>query len=361
MLSYALRAKDRVEGKRVKVLIRAVRDEIWEEALGPLEKLRLERGDIEILFYTKGKDIIREIRDTDIFVGGNLTREQLLAAERLKMYQFYWTGVNRVDFDVLRERGVILANTHENKYPVSELAWALILAVTKKLFIRDRELRRGVWFRGYKPELMGVELRGKKLGILGLGNIGMEIARVGLAFGMEVSGTRYSVEKVISGKEDKKLSENGLSGIKSVYPPRMTRELSLASDIIVVALPLTEETRGLLNWEILRDMRGKILINISRGEVVEEEALYRALNDGILAGAGIDTWYNYPTRYGDLSEIVAPSRFPFEKFDNIVMTAHIAGFSLESHKRNTKNAIKNVVRFIEGKSLENIVDINSGY
>ncbi len=347
--------------RRVKVLVRAVRDEIWEEAIRPLEELKKAGRDIEILFYTKGSDVLREIEDTDIFVGGNLTREQLLAAKQLKLYQFYWAGVNRIDFDILKERGVILANTHENKYAVSELTWALILAVTKRLFLRDRELRKGVWFRGYKPELMGVELRGKKLGILGLGNIGMEIARVGLAFGMEVSGTRYSVKEITKGSEDSKLVKNGLSDVRAVYPPGMTKKLCLDSDIVVVALPLTKETKGLLNWDILKDMKGKVLINISRGEVVEEEALYRAMDRGILAGAGIDTWYNYPTRYGDLTEIVRPSRFSFERFDNIVMTAHIAGFSVDSHKRNTKNAIRNVIRFIEGKSLENVVDINIGY
>ncbi len=350
---------------RLKILIRAVKDEIWEEAIRPLEelreKLRKKGKDIEILFYTRGKDVLREIGNTDIFVGGNLTREQLLAASNLKLYQFYWTGVNRVDFDILRERDILLANTHENKYAVSELAWALILALTKKLFLRDGELRRGVWFRGYRPELMGVELRGKKLGVLGLGSIGMEIARVGLAFGMDVSGTRYSVKEVISGARDKKLIENGLSAVRAVYPPGMTRDVCLNSDIVVVALPLTRDTKGLLNWEILRDMEGKVLVNISRGEVIEEEALYMALDRGILAGAGIDTWYNYPTRYGDLSEIVRPSKFPFEKFDNIVMTAHIAGFSVDSHKRNTKNAIENVIKFINGEKLKNMVDINSEY
>ncbi len=352
---------DNLKDKRYKILIRAERDDIWKEAIMPLKGLSSEGIDIEVLFYTKGKDIIREIPDTDIFVGGNLTREQLLAARRLKLYQFYWTGVNRVNFDILRDRGIVLANTHENKYAVSELAWALILAVAKKIIVRDRELRQGIWFRGYKKEFMSSDLHGKKLGILGLGNIGMEIARVGLGFGMEVSGTRYNVREVVPGSADEKLIDNGLSGVSRVYPPDMTRELCLDSDVLVVALPLTEKTKGLLNWNILKTMNGKILINISRGEVIDEESLYRALDEGILAGAGIDTWYNYPTRYGDLSERVKPSRFPFEKFDNIVMTAHIAGFSIDAHRRNTKNAIVNVVRFIKGESLENVVDIKSEY
>ncbi len=342
-------AEDIRVGGTIKILIKAEEDDIWREALKPLR--RLERS-ISIVFATKSAEIESAIRDADIIIGGNWREEHLELAEKVKLIQFYWAGVERINFDLLKRRKILLSNTHENRHAVAEYTWALILSMVKRLNHRERLLKEGRWLRGYKRELMNVEVRGKALGILGLGSIGLEVARLGRAFGMRVIGTK---------RRPAVKNWPGTEIVEKVYPPEETRKVCLESDVTVVVLPLTGETRGLLGWAVLKDMKGRYLVNVSRGAVIEEEALYRALKEGILAGAAIDTWYNYPRHYGDLDEVVYPSNFPFHELDNVVMSPHIAGFSVEGHVRNTSEAVKNVINFIEGKKLENVVDLDAGY
>ena len=332
----------------IKVLIKAERSRIWEEAIPPLLSVNKTR----VVFAAGKNEIDKEIIDTDIFLGGHIPAEQIKLAEKLKLIQFYYSGVDSLDFDFLRQHGIItVCNTHANNHAVSELAWALLLAAAKKVLTRDKALRAGVWMRGYIEEQMNVELYNKTLGVIGLGSIGSEIGRVGKAFGMKVIGTK---------RDPSHLPEN-LSSIDRIYKPDRTAYVCTEADYTIVAVPLTPKTRGLINREILTKMKGKILVNVSRGAVVDEEALYRSLTEGILAGAGLDTWYNYPHRYGDLTEHVFPSDFPFQELSNVVLSPHIGGFSVESHMLNTKEAVKNAARFIKGEKPHNIVDFKTGY
>lgn len=330
----------------VKVLIKSVKSEIWEDAVSPLLKL----GNVNVVFAVHREDVDREIVDTDIFLGGHISTEQIASAKKLKLIQFYYAGVDSLDFDYLKKLGgITVCNAHANKYAVSEVAWALLLAAAKKVLIRDRALREGVWIRGYEQENMNVELHGKTLGVLGLGSIGCEVAGIGKAFGMRVIGTKRSPAK------------GNILKVDVLYTPDKTAVVCKEADYTVIAVPLTGETRGLVNRDILKEMKGKVLVNVSRGAVVDEKALYESLRDGILSAAGIDAWYSYPRRYGDLTEHVLPSRFPFQKLENVVLSPHIAGFSVESHRINTKEAVENAVRFIRGEKLLYKVDLSLGY
>ncbi|RKX82971.1 MAG: hypothetical protein DRP57_08830 [Spirochaetes bacterium] len=331
-----------------KVLIKSVKSDIWKEAVSPL----LSFKNVEVVFAVHKEDVEREIADTDIFLGGHISREQIESAKKLRLIQFYYAGVDSLDFDYLKKRGgITVCNTHANKYAVSEVAWALLLAAAKKVLIRDRALREGVWIRGYEQKYMNVELHGKTIGVLGLGSIGGEIARVGKAFGMRVIGTKRNLKR----------GEECLPQVDVLYSPDKTASVCKEADYTVVAVPLTKETRGLVNGDILGNMKGKVLVNVSRGAVVDEEALYEYLKNDILGAAGIDAWYSYPGRYGDLSEHVLPSRFPFHRLENVVLSPHIAGFSVESHRINTKEAVENAVRFIRGEKLLYRVDLALGY
>ncbi len=332
----------------VKVLIKSVKSDIWEEAITPLSELE----NINIVFAVHKEDVDREIVDTDIFLGGHISKEQIASAKKLKLIQFYYAGVDSLDFDYLKKRGdILVCNTHANKYAVSEVAWALLLAAAKKVLIRDRALRGGVWIRGYEQKNMNVELHGKILGVLGLGSIGGEIAGIGKAFGMRVIGTKRRLTK----------ASGNLIRVDALYTPDKTAYVCKEADYTVVAVPLTAETRGLVNRDILKEMKGKVLVNVSRGAVVDEEALYNSLKKGILAAAGIDSWYIYPKRYGDLTEHVLPSRLPFHELENVVLSPHIAGFSIESHRINTKEAVENALRFIRKEKLFYRVDFSLGY
>jgi len=330
----------------VKVLIKSVKSEIWEDAVSPLLKL----DNVNVVFAVHREDVDREITDTDIFLGGHISKEQIASAKKLKLIQFYYAGVDSLDFDYLKKLGgITVCNAHANKYAVSEVAWALLLAAAKKVLIRDRALREGVWIRGYEQENMNVELYGKTLGVLGLGSIGGEVARIGKAFGMRVIGTKRSPAK------------GNIPQVDVLYTPDKTAAVCKEADYTVIAVPLTTETRELVNRDILKEMKGKVLVNVSRGAVVDEQALYESLRDGILSAAGIDAWYSYPRGYDDLTEHVLPSRFPFQKLENVVLSPHIAGFSVESHRINTKEAVENAVRFIRGEKLLYKVDLSLGY
>ncbi|GAG72599.1 unnamed protein product, partial [marine sediment metagenome] len=125
------------------------------------------------------------------------------------------------------------------------------------------------------------------------------------------------------------------------------------SDFIVVAVPLTEETEGLIGEKELKLMKGKYLINISRGIVINEEALFKSLKEKQLAGAAIDTWYQYPT----LEQREAlPSKFDFHKLDNIVMSPHTAGYTDKALEENVKSVFDNIVKIYYGEEPENRID-----
>ncbi|MBA3062582.1 MAG: hypothetical protein FP833_06490 [Atribacteria sp.] len=125
------------------------------------------------------------------------------------------------------------------------------------------------------------------------------------------------------------------------------------SDFIVVAVPLTQETKGLIGEKELKLMKGKYLINISRGAVIDEEALFKSLKEGNLAGAAIDTWYQYPTSE---QRKVFPSKYDFHKLDNIVMSPHTAGYTDRALEENIKSVFDNIVKIYFGEKPENQID-----
>ena len=125
------------------------------------------------------------------------------------------------------------------------------------------------------------------------------------------------------------------------------------SDFIVVTVPLTRETKGLFGEKELNLMKGKYLINISRGVVIDEEALFKSLKEGNLAGAAIDTWYQYPT---SKQKEISPSKYDFHKLDNIVMSPHTAGYTNKALEENIKSVFENIVKIYYGEEPENRIN-----
>ena len=130
------------------------------------------------------------------------------------------------------------------------------------------------------------------------------------------------------------------------------------SDFIVIAVPLTKETSGLIGEKELMLMRGKYLINISRGIVIDEEALFKSLKEYRLAGAAIDTWYQYPTSE---QRKALPSKYAFHKLNNIIMSPHIAGYTDRALEENIKSVFDNIVKIYYGEEPENRIDIELEY
>jgi phosphoglycerate dehydrogenase-like enzyme len=166
-------------------------------------------------------------------------------------------------------------------------------------------------------------------------------------FGMRVIGTKAHPE---TGKE--MLAEV----TDEIHPMDELDTVIGQSDFLFVSVPLTKSTKGLIGKRELQMMKGKYLINVSRGEVVDEESLYLALKSGLLKGAGIDAWYVYP-REGTFA---FPSRYPFHELSNVIMTPHSAGYTFESQLRNWEFAFRNIAKFFRDGSAQNILPLDPG-
>jgi len=264
-----------------------------------------------------------------VFVGDVVDREVLSNAVNLKIVSTVSVGYDHIDVAEARRRGIVVANTPEVLVDATaDLAVGLLLALARRIVEGDRLIREGkaydVW-----GALMGSDIRGKRAGIVGLGNLGAAIARRLLAFGAEV---------VYWSRTRKPQVEFAL-GIK--YLP--LEELLATSDFVVVSVALTPDTRHLMNWERLSRMkRGAYLVNVSRGPVVDTEALLRALREGVLAGAALDVYEVEPL----------PHTHELARMPNAVLTPHIGSAALETRAKMAEIAAENVVRFFrEGRPL----------
>jgi len=316
----------------------------WQEILSKAKEEEKFKNDIE--FYLKD-DMEKVINDVDIFIGGFIDGDSIKRAKKLKLIQVPYAGVDPIPFDVVKERNILISNAHENALTVAEHGFSLLLALSKSLVVHDRDLRKSIW-HGWMANEPNFEVYEKTIGIIGLGAIGREMAKRAKAFGMKVIGTKKDIKKDIDKLKD---------FVDEIYPMENIAEVIKKSLFIFISVPLTKDTENLIGEKELNLMKDKYLINISRGKVVNEEALYNALKNGILKGAAIDVWYNYPKP----GEKAYPSKYPFHELDNIIMTPHSAGFTVESVQRNWLFTFRNILKFAKGEKIENIVDAEKQY
>jgi len=279
-----------------------------------------------------------------VVIGGSFNKENLEQAKKLKLIQIPFAGVNKLDFSLYKNYPeIFICNIHANKNAVAEHVFALVLALAKNIVTNDRDLRLGKW-HGFSTKEPTVQLQGKSLGIIGLGSIGWEITKVGHTLGMKV----FALKRKIEEKDIEKKNILEFLGEK-----KDLEKVIKESDFIVLAVPLTRETKGLIGKKELKLMKGKYLINISRGVVTDEKALFESLKEGILAGAAIDTWYQYPT---SKEKEILPSKYDFHKLDNVVMSSHTAGYTDRALEENIKSVFDNIVKIYYGEEPENQVD-----
>lgn len=239
----------------------------------------------------------------------------------LRLVANYGVGYDRVDVVACRERGVAVANTPGVlDAAVADLMLALILACRRHLVASDRFVREGRWERGWaRPELLGRDLAGSSLGLVGMGRIGSEVARRAEAFGMRVIHHRR---------------RDGLP----------LDELLRRTDVVSLHVPLTPETEGLISRERLALLQdGATLVNTARGAIVDEEALGDELVSGRIS-AGLDVFAEEP-------------RVPERLLDlpNVVLTPHIASATVETREAMTRVLVDNVLAFLRGEPLPNAV------
>lgn len=254
-----------------------------------------------------------------------VTAALLAAAPTLKVVGRAGVGVDNIDLDAAQARGVTVVNSPTaTSIAVAELALALMLDLARRTPYADASMKRGEWA---KKELMGAELSGKTLGIVGVGNIGREVARRAAAFGMEILGFDAWLPA-------ERIRENGAE-------PVSLEELYARSDYLSLHVPLTPETRGLLGAAAIEAMKpGVRLICTARGGVVDEEALLAALEAGRVAGAGLDVFAQEP-----------PGLSPLVAHPGVVATPHIGAQTEEAQVRAAIDIAEEVRRALEGKPL----------
>ena len=290
-----------------------------------------------IPFFSDEDEILQLVSDVDIIVAIRVSRELIESAKKLKMIQTIGVGVDLIDIDAATERGVIVCNAVGlNAIPVAEHAIALMLALAKNIKKYDKDLRSGGWRAQRIPSIL---LRGKTLGIVGLGSIGVEVAKRAKAFGMKI----IAIKRHPSEELKVKLGIDFLGGQNDLL------HIMKESDFIVLSVVLTPETIKMIGERELRMMKkSAYLVNISRGTVISEDALIRVLKEGIIAGAGLDVFDVEP---------VSPDN-PLLKLENVVLTPHIAhGTGTEELRKESAEFIaRNIKKMITRQKPEKIVD-----
>ena len=287
-----------------------------------------------------------EAGELDALLAGRLPDRTYLASPRLKAIFQAFTGINHLPLIPLAERGVHVYNVHANAFDVAEKALALTLASLGRIIEYHNDLRNcvwhGFWVRGGAEDNWD-SLHGRTCTILGTGAIGIELAKLLKAFSCKVYGWRRRSGLVVP------------EGFDEVIPD--LKDAIAKAEIIYIALPATPLTEGLLSGEILASMKGKMLVNVGRGSIVDEEGLYLALRDGILKAAAIDAWYTYPTE----GTKGAPSRFPIHEVPNVILSPHVAGTTNQATLRAVDVTIRNIRDYLMKGSCASEADLEAMY
>jgi phosphoglycerate dehydrogenase-like enzyme len=265
------------------------------------------------------------------------------AAPKLRLLQVPGAGYDGIDLDAVAS-GVAVCNVFEHEPGVSEFALLAMLEWCHRLCRADRDMRGGDWSRssrfGGAPD---DELSGKTLVIVGLGRIGSAVARRARAFDMRV----LAVNRTATRKDRYVERVAGLDAL---------RDTLAEADFVVLACALAPETRGLIDAAALDAMKPTaVIVNVARGPVIDEGALFSALSERRIGGAAIDTWWEYPAD-AEAAKAHEPSRaFPFHELDNVLLSPHVAGWTTGTLLRRTREMAKNLDRLARGERLVNVV------
>ena len=254
----------------------------------------------------------------------------------LRLFHLPAAGTDGVAFDALPP-GAVVCNCFGHETAIAEYVMAALLARAVPLADADRRLRKGNWaYWAGSPERTHAEVAGSTLGLLGYGHIGQAVAVRAAAFGMRIHVANRST-----------VPEGG--AVARYFPLSALAEFWSSADAFVVTVPLTPGTRGLVDAAAFRAMRpGAVLVNVARGPVVDEQALFDALHEKRIGGAVIDTWYQYPAP-GTLAG--APSALPFATLPNVVMTPHMSGWTSGTIQRRQAAMAANIGRLLRGELL----------
>jgi phosphoglycerate dehydrogenase-like enzyme len=301
-------------------------------SLGPWDRLPKEMT-VEVFrdTVTDPEALVRRLSPFDALV---IMRERTpfprALIERLpKLRLLVTTGArNRsVDMEACAERGITVCGTPSVGHPTVDLTWGLILCLARGIPAQERSLREGRW----QGMPLGVTLEGRTLGVMGLGNLGSRVAKVGAALGMEV----------IAWSQNLTAGKAAAAGARLVDKPTLLRE----SDVLTLHLVLSDRSRGILGAQDLALMkRSAFLVNTSRGPLVDQAALIAALREGRIAGAGLDVFDQEPL----------PADHPILSAPNTVLTPHLGYVTEENYRAYFASAVESILGYMAGNPVREI-------
>ncbi|KUJ98979.1 MAG: Phosphoglycerate dehydrogenase [Thermococcales archaeon 44_46] len=305
----------------MKVLVAAP---LHERAIEILKNAGLEVVYEEYPDQEKLKELVKDVSAIIVRSKPKVTKEIIDAAPSLKVIARAGVGLDNIDVEYAKSKGIEIVNAPAaSSRSVAELAIALIFNVARKVAFADRKMREGIWA---KKQCMGFELEGKTLGVVGFGRIGYQVAKIANALGMKL--LLYDPYP-----NEERAKEVGGRFVE-------LEELLRNSDVVTIHVPLLESTYHLINEEKLKLMKPTaILINTSRGPIVDTNALVKALQEGWIAGAGLDVFEEEPL----------PKDHPLTKLDNVVLTPHIGASTVEAQERAGIEVAEKVVKILKGE------------
>jgi phosphoglycerate dehydrogenase-like enzyme len=315
---------------------------LWREALAELQA-RFPQHEI-----LADPEVSRAaLPQVEAILAGRLDAASYEAAVNLKATFVPFTGLNHLPADLLIARNVRVFNIHGQAAGVAQCALAMTLAFYGRLVEYHNDLRRTQWHgfwvgRGAEDEWESI--LGRPAAIFGTGAIGVALARMLKAFDCPVTGYRRRAGAPLPPHFD-----------------RMETDLTKAvqeAELLFITLPLTPATQGLFTKELLLSAKGKFLVNVGRGPIVDEEGLYLALKDGILKGAAIDTWYTYPQGGATVG---APSRFPIHELPNVILSPHVGGSTTDGVRHAVKETVENIAEWLETGTCRREADLREMY
>ena len=328
-----------------------LRVHLFDAPDGEVARVQLLKDLDPNIALTSGKDAPPEPADYHVLVAGQPPQTFMTASPDLHTLVIPWAGMPDETAKMMVEfPHVAVYNLHHNTAATAEMVIALLLAATRKLIPFDRIFRTGDWSPRFQTNESMV-LDGRTALILGYGSIGCRTASVCQALGMVVLATRRSAQKVYN------------DGQAEVHPSNDLDSLLPRTDALIITLPLTPETDGLINTRRLALLPpGGVLVNVGRGKIVEQHALYNALVSGHLRGAGLDVWYNYPVNKEEEAHTL-PADVPFHELENVVMSPHrAADYGSDDIKRQAMIHLARTLNALaRGETPPNRVDMMAGY
>lgn len=311
---------------------------------------------LSTIFYSPN-DAIREIDGVEAFIAKS--NEEALeyapemdaafqfaseafvnAAPNLRWIQTLSAGINNLPFQLLLDRGITVTNASNVYGPnMADHTLALMLTLSRQLRVIDRHQTAHGWMKE-KPRPSPGELGGQTLLIVGLGGIGLETARRAKAFGMRVIATRRHTDRPVP------------EFVDELHPPEALHELLPRADWVDICVPLIPETQDLIHdreFELMKN--GAYLICVTRGGIINNDAMVRAIESGKLSGVGLDATQPEPL----------PPEHPLWGFENVIITPHASGQATAAFDRLEKICVDNVHRFLAGEQLQNIVHLDLQY